>query len=93
MEAAACRLAPIIGDVLAVLSAAPGLPARAHVGLRRDLLRPVQGLQIRRAGAKGDFARAPGLVGQELRAELSGLSQSAFASGEFAPAEGRLAYS
>ena len=42
LEAPAIALAPVIGDVLAALRQSAGLPARAHVGLGRDVFRAVR---------------------------------------------------
>ena len=61
LEPPAIALCPAIGEALAALAHAPGLPAGAHERLRGDLLRPVRrsGGRRRRRG----IAAAPGLVG------------------------------
>ena len=57
LEAPAIKLQPVIADVLAELRALAGLPARAHVGLGRDLLRSVR-FQPRGRGRGAGAARA-----------------------------------
>ncbi len=47
------------------------LPARAHVGVGRHLLRAIQELQSRGAREKGDSAGASRLVGEKLRLRLT----------------------
>ncbi len=70
MEAAACLLAPVIGDVLAVLAAAPGCLLARMSGSGATCFALFKDCRSAARAEKSDSPRASILVGEDLRLEL-----------------------
>ena len=71
LEAPAVAIAPVDRASPRRPERAQGLPAGTHVGLGRDLLRPVRHRARRRGGRTGAAREASGLVGQGYEAGVA----------------------